>query len=330
MVDPLQHLREVTTGDVTALAQSLHGHPRRHALGALRSLMRHCKKTGSIFADPTTRIRIGHRDDPVLHAADPRQHRRHRAAATTPAARFALVLAAVHAARPEAIRDLQLDDVDLGNRRLTIAGLTRPLDELTHRLLTEWLTYRRRRWPHTANPHLIINKQTASNTSPISDNALTAPFRRRAATLETLRMDRQLDEALTHGADPLHLAAVFGLDETTAIRYSTAARKLLLTPAEQQTPKLTTNPRTQAPKQPRTPLSSRRRPFSSAELRAKPARPLRTVLATRRGTRLKQPARAVRSAAVCCSVPLRFAVWVAAGAVGVYEAVFRPAGAVCR
>jgi hypothetical protein len=49
-------------------------------------------------------------------------------------------------------------------------------------------------------------------------------------------MDRQLDEALTHGADPLHLAVVFGLDETTAIRYSTAARKLLLTPAEQQHP----------------------------------------------------------------------------------------------
>jgi hypothetical protein len=68
-----QHLREVTTSDVTALAQSLHGHPRRHALGALRSLMRHCKKTGSIFADPTTRIRISHRDDPVLVPLAPDQ-----------------------------------------------------------------------------------------------------------------------------------------------------------------------------------------------------------------------------------------------------------------
>jgi len=231
-----QHLREVTTSDVTALAQSLHGHPRRHALGALRSLMRHGKKTGSIFADPTTRIRISHRDDPVLVPLAPEQLDDTAQAATTPAARVALALAAVHAARPKAIRNLQLSDVDLGNRRLTITGLTRPLDELTHHLLTDWLTYRRQRWPHTANPHLIINKQTASNTRPISDNALTAPFRRRAATLETLRMDRQLDEALTHGADPLHLAVVFGLNETTAIRYSTAARKLLLTPAEQQHP----------------------------------------------------------------------------------------------
>ena len=32
--------------------------------------------------------------------------------------------------------------------------------------------------------------------------------------------------------------------------------------------------------------------------------------------------------AFCCSVPLRSVVWVTAGAVGVYEAVFRPAGAV--
>jgi hypothetical protein len=30
-----------------------------------------------------------------------------------------------------------LDDVDLGNRRLTIAGRTRPLDDLTLKLLTD-------------------------------------------------------------------------------------------------------------------------------------------------------------------------------------------------
>jgi hypothetical protein len=35
-----------------------------------------------------------------------------------------------------------------------------------------------------------------------------------AATLERLRVDRQLEEALTHGPDPLHLAAVFGIDQT--------------------------------------------------------------------------------------------------------------------
>jgi hypothetical protein len=47
------------------------------------------------------------------------------------------------------------------------------------------------------------------------------------ATLERLRIDRQLEEALTHRADPLHLAVVFDLDESTAIRYAASARQLL-------------------------------------------------------------------------------------------------------
>jgi hypothetical protein len=227
------HLREVTTGDVAAVADALRGHPRRQTLIALRSLMRHCKKTGTIFADPAARIRTGRPDDSPILPLTPEQIRDVTQAATTPAARLALALAAVHAARPRTIRMLHLDDLDLGNRRLTIAGVARPLDELTHRLVLEWLTDRRGRWPNTANPHLIINKQTASTTRPVSENALTAPFRAGAATLEALRVDRQLDEALTHGPDPLHLAVVFGLTETTAIRYSDAARKLLQTPAEQ-------------------------------------------------------------------------------------------------
>jgi len=132
--------------------------------------------------------------------------------------------------------DRDIDDVDLPNRRLTIAGVTRPLDELTHHAISQWLTERRRRWPGTTNPHLIINKQTASTTRPVSENALTTPFRGRAAGLEALRIDRQLDEALNRGPDPLHLAAVFGIDDTTAIRYADAARRLLTTPAEQHGP----------------------------------------------------------------------------------------------
>jgi hypothetical protein len=67
----------------------------------------------------------------------------------------------VHAARPGTIRELHLDDVDLGNRRLTVAGRSRPLDDLTRHVLLAWLEHRSRRWPGTANPHLIINQQTA-------------------------------------------------------------------------------------------------------------------------------------------------------------------------
>jgi hypothetical protein len=44
------------------------------------------------------------------------------AAAVTPAVRLALALAAVHAARPKAIRELHVDNIDLGNRSLVITA----------------------------------------------------------------------------------------------------------------------------------------------------------------------------------------------------------------
>jgi hypothetical protein len=97
--------------------------------------------------------------------------------------------------------------------------------------------------PHTANPHLIINQHTALDDRPVSKVWITDALRGQAATLERLRVDRQLDEALTRGPDPLHLAAVFGLDDKTAIRYANAARQLLETTAEQQVPTVSKDPR---------------------------------------------------------------------------------------
>ncbi len=74
----------------------------------------------------------------------------------------------MHAARRKAIRELLLDDVDLGNRRLTIGGRVRPIDELTRQILLEWLSYRSARWPGTAYPHLLINQMSANGTGPVS------------------------------------------------------------------------------------------------------------------------------------------------------------------
>ncbi|MEU0821997.1 site-specific integrase [Streptomyces mirabilis] len=149
-----------------------------------------------------------------------------------PADRLILALAAVHATRPGAIRRLQFDDLDIGNRRLVIDGRVRPLNELTLQLALAWLDYRRRRWPDTANPHLLINKRTALETRPISGVSASAALRGQTATLERLRVDRQLEEALVHGPDPLHLAEVFGLAEKTAICYADSAQALLAQTAE--------------------------------------------------------------------------------------------------
>jgi integrase len=242
------HLREVTAADVSAATETLPANLRRQTILALRSLFGHCKKTGRIFADPTRGLGTGQRPLNLIQPLQPGEIDAATAAAITPAARLALALAAVHAARPKAIRELHLDDADLGNRRLAITGRTRPLDDLTRRLLLSWLAHRRDRWPHTANPHLIINQQTAMTTRPVSENWLTETCRGLTATLERLRVDRQLEEALTCGADPLHLAAVFGIDDTTAIRYAAIARQLLQAPADQHQPHEL--PRTQGPELP--------------------------------------------------------------------------------
>lgn len=229
------HLREISREDVLAVLDVLHGAARQSTLIGLRSLFGFCKKHGVVFRNPTGRIRVGDRVSKLIQPLEPSQIQRTATGAARPADPLILALAAIHAARTGAIRALQLDDVDLGNRRLTIAGRTRPLDDLTHRIFVEWLDYRRTRWPNTANSHLLANQMTALETGPVSGHWIDAGFRGQDATLERLRMDRQLEEALTHGPDPLHLAVVFDLDAKTAVHYANSARQLLQTSVERDT-----------------------------------------------------------------------------------------------
>lgn len=237
------HLREITRDDILAVLEGLHGSRRHNVLVGLRRLFAFCRKTRVVFRDPAGGIKVGQHPYGIAQPLTQNELDQAIQAATTPVARLVLVLAAVHAARKAAIITAQLEDVDLGNRRITLAGRTRPIDELTHQILLEWLDHRRTRWPHTANPHLIINQQTAMGTGPVTTLWGDKELRGQAATLERLRVDRQLEEALTHGPDPLHLAAVFGLDPKTAIRYAENARVLLVTTAEWQDPAISHEPK---------------------------------------------------------------------------------------
>jgi integrase len=154
----------------------------------------------------------------------------------TPQARLWVALAAIHAARHSHIRAIQLDDVDVGNRRITIAGRQRPLDDLTHQLVLEYLEHRRANWPSTANGHLFVSRESAMRHGPVS-HAWVLNLRGLAGTIERLRIDRLLEEAIASAGDPLHLAEVFGISDTTAIRYATSAIKLLESAAERQAPR---------------------------------------------------------------------------------------------
>ncbi|MGY5061020.1 hypothetical protein ACWDFR_44450 [Streptomyces sp. 900105755] len=230
------HLREVTREDIIAARDAVTGKQRESRIVALRSLFRHAKKNGQIFRNPTIRIRVPRQTGGVLQALVQADIDEAVATATTPDIRLIVALAAVHAARPKIIRTMQLEDVDLSNRRITVGGHVRPLDDLTRRAVLDWLDHRRNRWPNTANPHLLITQKTAVELGPAGKLWTTRATRNLTATLERLRVDRQLEEALTHRADPLHLALVFGIDEKTAIRYADSARALLAEAAEQASP----------------------------------------------------------------------------------------------
>ncbi|MBV7706505.1 hypothetical protein NOVA_27335 [Nocardia nova] len=223
------HLREITRDEVLVHLATLHGEARITALVALRSLFGWAKRTGLIFRNPSARIRGPRQAQPIWQPLSDNEIATALHAADTPQARLSVILAAVYAARPGQIRALLLDDIDLGNQRITLAGRNLPLDELTTRALREWLDHRRSRWPRTANPHLLVSKESALRTGPVS-NAFVMNLRGLAATLERLRIDRQLEEAITSGADPLHLATMFGMSDTTAVRWATNARQLLIDP----------------------------------------------------------------------------------------------------
>ena len=121
---------------------------------------------------------------------------------------------AVHAARWAAIRDLTLDDPGLPNRRITIAGHRQRLGELTYRALRAWLDYRRATWPRTPSRHVLISGKTALGSGPVTRSFLSWNLQRHGVSIERIRRDRVLREALTARADPLHLALVFGLSRT--------------------------------------------------------------------------------------------------------------------
>jgi hypothetical protein len=136
-----------------------------------------------------------------------------------PDRRLVVLLAGVHALRPHQIRVLALDDVDLAAGRLLAGGRSRRLDALTLAELRAWLEVRRARWPASANPYLLVNQSTAGGLSPVTRGYVQEVFQRLGVTAEDLRVDRLLAEGHATGGDPLTLARLFGITDTTAIRY---------------------------------------------------------------------------------------------------------------
>lgn len=226
LADGIESLREITRDDVKRAIATRKGTSARSIHIVLRNVFRALRQEGVIFRDPTRGLVFAgiNRTPPSVpsdrlagvlsHAQDDFQ-------------RFVMVLVCVHALSGTDIRHLLLTDLDLSRERLIVR---RPgkrhiifLDELTYRCASGWLRERHRRWPVTTNPHLLINRWTAVDTthSPIG-TAFTAIFRATGLTMPTLRQDRIRDEAFAVD-DPLHLMRLFGISSQTAMRYITAA-----------------------------------------------------------------------------------------------------------
>jgi len=226
------HLREVTRADVDAALRPFQGNQRHNLIKALRSLFRHAKKNGLVFANPTAGLKSQPVDQDLLPITDD-EVRSIEQLASEPLERLVVALSVEHACRTAVIRKLTLDDIDLPNRRITLAGHNQRLGELTRRALITWLDHRRGRWPHTPNRHVLLTTKTALRTTPVSQKTVKPSLSDNGFTIERIRADRILHEALTAGPDPLHLSLVFGISHNTALRYTTVAERLLSDELEQ-------------------------------------------------------------------------------------------------
>jgi hypothetical protein len=119
-----------------------------------------------VFTDPTARIHLPNPERHLMPMTDA-QIRAVESATRTPPQRLGVALAAVQAARLRSIREPTLDDLDLPNRRITLAGHTQRLGDLTHRGTRTWLAQRRDRWPSSPNRHVLISPPTALGTERV-------------------------------------------------------------------------------------------------------------------------------------------------------------------
>jgi integrase len=215
-------LREVTTDDIVRELDRLHGSSRTITAIALRSLFAALKTRRLVFIDPARTVSPGRFPTiPVLGLDD---DQRQALLGMLPRAdhRLVVLLAGVHALTRADMIALQVDDINLDTATMQVRGRSRPLDRLTSEAIITWLAERRRRWPDSANPHLLVTYKSAYGLGPISTAYIAGIFKTLGTTAAGLRADRLLGEAHAHG-DPLRLVRLFAVSPATAVRYCTEA-----------------------------------------------------------------------------------------------------------
>ncbi|MCK1820302.1 hypothetical protein MTQ10_11895 [Streptomyces sp. XM83C] len=215
-------LRQITSDHATTAVDELTGSARRQLAISLRNLFKALRQERVIFRDPTRNLPVGDlKGIPKSVPSDLLATLLDRA--TTPLGRLIVALTAVHALPGHEMPTLLTCDLNLAHGTLEARrGLLRHtlyIEEFTHGLAAEWLTYRHRRWPASTNPHLLVSQRTALDPDhpPVSMTMLHRHLPK-GFTLDGLRQDRILNEAFETG-DPLKLMRLFGITEKTAMHY---------------------------------------------------------------------------------------------------------------
>jgi integrase len=212
-----ESLRAISRSHVLAVLPAA-GTPRAICGRGLRSVFGILKARKLVFADPTAGIRTWAPGSKPPLPVDLEQVR--AALASPDVARAALAaLVAFHGLRSGQLCDLRLSD--LRDRRLHVEGRVIPLAEPVRERLAAYIDDRQARWPHTTNPHLFIHFRTAARTEPVGHRwiklRLDLP-----GSVEALRQDRILHEALATGGDTRRICDLFGLSINAASRYTGA------------------------------------------------------------------------------------------------------------
>ncbi|WP_158711270.1 hypothetical protein [Streptomyces sp. NRRL S-1824] len=220
--------RAVTSSDIAQAVAQRSGANARATHCALRSLFRALRRERLIFRDPARTVSLPSPEQLPRPLPSDRLRGLLDGIATV-RDRLIVALVAVHALMPHDIRHLLMSDIDPSKGRITVRRLgqtarTVYLEEITWQALRAWLGERAHRWPRTANPYLLVTRQTAVDDrgAPVAELVTKKPFMALGLKSTSLRGDRILDEA-QHTADPIHLIRVFGIAPTTAMKYLRAA-----------------------------------------------------------------------------------------------------------
>ncbi|WUI03835.1 hypothetical protein OHR68_19185 [Spirillospora sp. NBC_00431] len=219
--------REITREDIETALKARKGRGRAGLHVALRSLFRALKQERVIFSDPTKGISVAQpvtipqplAKDQLMGAIDRTNGK---------ADKLIVALIALHGLTIADVARLLLADLDLARGRLIVRRATRRhtiyLDELTHTLASNWLRERHRRWPVSANRHLIVTQLTAVDDqhATIHRTTINRLFKKLALNPRQVRIDRIYFEA-QQTADPIHLKRLFGISAGTAMKYVQAA-----------------------------------------------------------------------------------------------------------